>query len=71
MKKCCETCIPCCDYCKYVVHETIEVNGRRVPLAPFGCSFHLDSYHQRLAVECKYCKDFICMNCGVKNENLD
>lgn len=24
MRKCSEDCIPCCDYCKYVVHEVIE-----------------------------------------------
>lgn len=27
MKKCSEECIPCCDYCKYVVHEVIEFEG--------------------------------------------
>lgn len=23
MRKCSEDCIPCCDYCEYVVHEVI------------------------------------------------
>lgn len=30
MKKCSEECIPCCDYCKWCVHDWAEVDGSRV-----------------------------------------
>lgn len=32
MRKCSEECIPCCDYCKYVVHEKIEFENGKVSL---------------------------------------
>ena len=60
MRKCNERCKPCCDFCRYVVHEMVEVNGRPVPLEPLGCSLYLDAYHQRLAVRCQYCESFVC-----------
>lgn len=65
MKKCSKECIPCCDYCKYVVHEVIEVDGRQVPLEPFGCCLHLDARHQRMAKSCSFCEDFTCRNMEV------
>ena len=30
MRKCSEDCIPCCDYCKYVVHAEFEVENNKV-----------------------------------------
>ena len=63
MKKCSEGCIPCCGYCKWAVCEEIELNGMKVSLAPFGCGFHSDVRHQRLAIRCEYCEDFTCKYC--------
>ena len=41
MKKCGEDCIPCCDYCKYVVHEVIEFENNKVLGGPIFCKLHL------------------------------
>lgn len=59
MKKCGEDCIPCCDYCKYVVHEVIEFEGIG---GPIFCKLHLDEEHRQLARRCSYREDFWCMN---------
>ena len=40
MKKCGEDCIPCCDYCKYVVHEVIEFENNKVVGGPIFCKLH-------------------------------
>ena len=42
MKKCGEDCIPCCDYCKYVVHEVIEFERGKGIGGPIFCKLHLD-----------------------------
>lgn len=62
MRKCSEECIPCCDYCKHVVHEVIEFENDKVVGGPIFCKLHLDEEHRRLAERCKSCKDFWCMN---------
>ena len=62
MKKCSKECTPCCDYCKYVVHEVIEVGDKKVVGGPIFCKLHLDEEHRRLAERCKSCEDFWCMN---------
>lgn len=62
MKLCSEECTPCCDYCKYVVHEVIEFENNKVLGAPIFCKLHLDKKHTQLVRLCSYCKDFWCMN---------
>ena len=49
MKKCGEDCIPCCDYCKYVVHEVIEFEDGKGRGDPIFCKLHLDEEHRQLA----------------------
>ena len=39
MKKCGEDCIPCCDYCKYVVHEVIEFENNKVVGGPIFVNY--------------------------------
>ena len=39
MKKCSEECIPCCDYCKYVVHEVIEFENDKVVGGPIFVNY--------------------------------
>ena len=62
MKKCGEDCIPCCDYCKYVVHNELEFENNKVLGCPIFCKLHLDEEHRQLARRCSYCEDFWCMN---------
>lgn len=62
MRKCSEECIPCCDYCKYVVHEKIEFENGKVIGSPIFCALHLDKEHIKLARKSGYCKDFWCRN---------
>lgn len=62
MKKCSEDCIPCCDYCKYIVHEVIEFENNKVLGAPIFYKLPLDKEHRQLARKCSCCKDFWCIN---------
>ena len=62
MKKCSEECIPCCDYCKYVIHEVIGSENNKVFGAPIFCKLHLDREHTHLVRGCSYCADFWCMS---------
>lgn len=62
MKKCSKECTPCCDYCKYVVHEVIELGDKKIVGGPIFCKLHLDKEHTQLARACGSCKDFRCMN---------
>ena len=62
MKKCSEECIPCCDYCKYVVHEVAEFENDKIVGAPIFCKLHLDEEPTYLAKRCGYCDYFCCMN---------
>ena len=62
MKKCSKECTPCCDYCKYVVHEVIELGDKKIVGGPIFCKLHLDKKHIQLARACGSCKDFWCMN---------
>lgn len=34
MKKCSKECIPCCDYCKHIVHEVIEFGNDKIVGGP-------------------------------------
>lgn len=57
MIKCSEFCIPCCDFCRYVVHAIAEDENICEPL---GCYLHQDYKHQR-EIDCGgYCEDFYC-----------
>lgn len=62
MVKCSEDCIPCCDYCKYVLHEVIEHENIKVVGGPIFCKLHLDGEHTHLVRRCGYCDDFFCKN---------
>lgn len=61
MRKCSEECIPCCDYCKYVIHKGLLENDE-VLGAPIFCALHMDKEHTKLARGCGYCDDFWCMD---------
>lgn len=63
MKKCSEECIPCCDYCKWCVHDWAEVDGSRVKIGVSGCDLHLAPKYQFIAIGLGYCKDFTCKYC--------
>lgn len=58
MRKCSEDCIPCCDYCKYVVHEEIKFENNKVLGASIFCKLHLDEEHMWLVRGYSYCEDF-------------
>ena len=57
---CNKDCIPCCDFCIYVIHEMLEVDGQMVKCEPIGCKLHTDEKHQNIAVNCCYCEDYHC-----------
>ena len=67
MVKCCEECIPCCDYCVEAKHVWIDINGKKVKIAPEGCNKHPEEHYQSMARSCGYCRDFHCVNAEVKN----
>lgn len=62
MKKCSKECTPCCDYCKFVVHEVIEFGNKKIVGGPIFCKLHLDKKHTQVARGCSSCNDFWCMN---------
>lgn len=62
MVKCGEDCSPCCDYCKYVVHEVIEFESGKGIGGPIFCKLQLDEERRQLARRCSCCEDFWCMN---------
>lgn len=62
MKLCNADCIPCCDFCKYVIHDTYEEGDNIITLGPIGCNLWDDEVHQHIAEECGYCNDFDCVN---------
>ena len=62
MKLCSEECTPCCDYCKYVVHEVIEFENNKVVGGPIFCKLHLDEEHRRIGKRWSYSEDVWCMN---------
>lgn len=62
MKKCSNECTPCCDYCKFVLHELIELENQKIVGGPIFCKLHLDKKHTQLARACGSCKDFWGMN---------
>ena len=62
MRKCSEECIPCCDYCKYVIHKNLNSKNNKVLGAPIFCKLHLDEEHTRLVRGYSYCEDFWCID---------
>ena len=62
MKKCGEYCIPCCDYCKYAVHEVFEFKGGKGIGSPIFCKLHLDEEHRQLARRRSCCEASWCMD---------
>jgi hypothetical protein len=60
MIKCCEECIPCCDYCIHAIPEYFEKNGRVITDGPIGCILHCDEEHQYIADSDGCCEDFHC-----------
>lgn len=58
MKLCSESCIPCCDFCIFCIHEFYE----NIKCEPISCYLHQDYEHQEKARGCSYCKDFHCFN---------
>lgn len=53
-------CIPCCDFCVYVKHDSWLEKGKLVTGGPIGCNLHPDREHQDIAEGCGYCQDFKC-----------
>lgn len=63
---CGDDCVPCCDFCIYSVHGTLETDGTT---GPIGCSLHLNAEHQEIADSCGHCEDFHCFR--VKEDLTD
>ena len=57
MKKCCEECIPMCDFCAYAKHGDFDIDGTT---GPVGCKKHPDKEHQDIALDDYWCEDFTC-----------
>lgn len=57
MEKCCDECIPCCDFCKHAKQGNFEIDGTT---GPIGCKEHPDEEHQLIAQNCGFCPDFHC-----------
>lgn len=57
MEKCCEECIPCCDFCIFARHGDWERDGTT---GPIGCLKHSEYEYQVIAQECGCCDDFWC-----------
>lgn len=57
MEKCCNECIPCCDFCSFAIHGNFEKDGTT---GPIGCFKHSDREHQEIAECCGFCDDFRC-----------
>ena len=66
MVLCNEKCLPCCDYCIYVMTERIPYNGKMINGRPVGCFKNHDEEHNKIAESCGYCKDFHCRNMKLK-----
>ena len=62
MVKCNESCIPCCDFCIYAVHEEFEDKelGGTIHGGPIHCEKHPDEEHDRICESCGFCDDFHC-----------
>lgn len=58
MKKCSDSCIPCCDYCIHCIHDEYEDDNTKMMIKgePIKCSLH------NKEVSGGYCKDFYCVN---------
>lgn len=52
MTLCSDSCIPCCDYCKYVIYEQLLVGSKQKNGEPIGCKLHPDRE--------SLCDDFYC-----------
>ena len=44
MIKCGNDCIPCCDFCIYVIEGSLERDGTA---GPIGCNLHKDEEHSQ------------------------
>jgi len=70
---CNKKCIPCCDYCIYVIHDEWDeyvdywVNPKHVVGGPIWCKLHQDKKHQEIVKSCGSCDDFHC--CNAKEES--
>lgn len=54
-------CTPCCDYCKYAIHEEWDDNSLgHIVGGPIGCDLHKDQKHQDIAEGDGCCNDFHC-----------
>lgn len=60
MTLCNKDCIPCCDFCVHVIHDTEEIDGKVVTFGPIDCNLHQDKMHQEIAESDGYCEDFHC-----------
>lgn len=60
---CDSNCIPCCDFCIYVRHGTIDIEGTN---GPVGCDLHTDKLYQMIAEDCGHCNDFHCFRAKEK-----
>ena len=66
---CSSECVPCCDFCIYVIREEIEEAGEIIQGEPIGCRKSTDEHHQEIAQWSGYCKDFHCFNVPLDKEN--
>ena len=57
MVKCNDRCVPCCDFCIYVIHDEFEYDNEIISGEPIGCMLHTNSEFTG-----SYCNDFHCFN---------
>ena len=69
MIKCSESCIPCCDFCIYAVHEELEdeESGGTFYDSPVWCEAWQDEEHAALCESCSFCEDFHCFRATKEN----
>ena len=61
---CNEQCIvnSCCDFCIWVHHKRLEIEGVFITTNPDFCTLHEDARHQDLVLSNGACNDFHCFN---------
>lgn len=57
---CSDSCIPCCDFCVYAIHDEYMDGNEKILGGPIGCGLHPSAKYQHEAEMCGYCDDYKC-----------
>lgn len=60
---CSKTCIPCCDFCIYVIYDVIGVTPDGIGFingGPVDCGLYKDKLHEKIAEANGKCNHFQC-----------